>query len=76
MPIYEYVCPDCKNKFELMRPFSKSSEPADCPDCKTNSKRILSRFACFSKGESGVSAPVGGGGCAGCSSGSCSTCGG
>ena len=29
MPIYEYVCPDCKTKFELMRPISKSSEPAD-----------------------------------------------
>ena len=23
MPIYEYVCPDCKNRFELMRPISQ-----------------------------------------------------
>ena len=34
MPIYEYVCGKCQNKFELMRPFSKSSDPADCPKCE------------------------------------------
>jgi putative FmdB family regulatory protein len=75
MPIYEYVCNDCKTKFELMRPFSKSTEPAECPSCKSQARRILSRFACFTAGESGEMAPVGGGGgCAGCSSGSCASC--
>jgi putative FmdB family regulatory protein len=76
MPIYEYVCGKCKSKFELMRPFSKSSEPADCPSCKAKAERVLSRFACFTAGESGDIAPIsgGGGGCAGCSSSSCATC--
>ncbi len=75
MPIYEYVCDACSNKFELMRPFSKSTEPADCPTCKHKAKRVLSRFACFSTSSSGEVAPIsGGGGCAGCSSSSCATC--
>ena len=43
MPIYEFVCPDCKTKFELMRPISKSSEPADCPKCKHIANRALSQ---------------------------------
>ena len=76
MPIYEYDCPRCETKFELMRPFSQSNEPAKCPDCQTESKRALSKFACFTTGEPGVTAPMGGGGCAGCSAGSCTTCGG
>ena len=75
MPIYEYVCGACKSKFELMRPFSKSTDPAACPACKGKGKRVLSRFACFTTSDSGVPAPVGGGGgCAGCSSSNCGTC--
>ncbi len=30
MPIYEYVCPDCDFKFEILRPFSKAGEVASC----------------------------------------------
>ena len=75
MPIYEYVCPDCHNKFELMRPFSQSGAPADCPICKHKAKRALSRFVCRSSSEFGTTAPVaGGGGCAGCGGGNCSSC--
>jgi putative FmdB family regulatory protein len=75
MPIYEYVCNKCKNKFELMRPFSRSSDPAECPACKNKSQRVMSRFASFTQGEGGVTAPIaGGGGCAGCSSSNCGTC--
>jgi putative FmdB family regulatory protein len=76
MPIYEYICPDCKNKFELMRPISKCSEPAECPACKHLSERALSRFACRSTNESGESAPIagGGGGCTSCGGGNCAGC--
>ena len=76
MPIYEYVCPDCKTKFELMRPMSRSGEPADCPKCKRTANRALSRFACRSSNEFGTTAPIagGGGGCASCGSSNCSTC--
>jgi putative FmdB family regulatory protein len=75
MPIYEYICPDCKTKFELMRPISRSSEPADCPTCKHRANRALSRFVCRSGSGSGETVPIaGGGGCAGCGGGSCSSC--
>ena len=76
MPIYEYICPDCKTRFELMRPISRCSEPADCPDCKQKAPRALSRFACRTSDESGAVAPIagGGGGCANCGGGSCSGC--
>jgi putative FmdB family regulatory protein len=75
MPIYEYVCPDCNIKFELMRPISMSSEPADCPECKHIAHRALSRFVCRTSSEFGTTEPIGGdSGCASCSGGSCSTC--
>ncbi len=74
MPIYEYVCPGCKTKFELLRPLNKASEGASCPRCHQSAERILSTFACFSTDESGLSSPVGGSSCGGCSATSCNTC--
>ncbi|MFC1949779.1 FmdB family zinc ribbon protein, partial [Chloroflexota bacterium] len=71
MPIYEYVCPGCDTKFELLRPFSKSDEEASCPKCQQPSKRVLSTFACFSTDSSGVSSSIGGSSCDSCSSSSC-----
>jgi putative FmdB family regulatory protein len=76
MPIYEYVCKSCKNKFELMRPFSRSTEGASCPRCQKNAERVLS--ACYAKSvsSSGSTEIVGGGhSCASCGGGSCGTCG-
>jgi len=75
MPVYEYVCNACKNKFQLMRPFSRSQEDADCPRCHKTGKRIIS--ACYSKAtdSAGITQPVGGGGgCSSCGGGSCATC--
>ncbi len=45
MPIYEYLCPDCKHKFELVRPFSQATEAVRCPQCHSEAKRLLSTFA-------------------------------
>jgi len=74
MPIYEYVCNDCDTKFEKIRPVSLATEPAPCPLCSKDAERILSRFACFSTGEDGIMAPVGGDGCSSCGSSDCSSC--
>ncbi|MFH0769724.1 MAG: zinc ribbon domain-containing protein [Chloroflexota bacterium] len=74
MPIYEYMCPDCKLKFELLRPLSQASEAAACPHCHKSAKRLLSTFACFSKDESGFPSTVGGSSCASCGATSCDTC--
>jgi len=75
MPIYEYVCPDCDTKFEMLRRLSQSDEGADCPQCGKTANRVLSSFCCFSKDESGLITPTGGGACSSCSAGTCSTCG-
>ena len=75
MPIYEYICSACQQKFEAIRPVSRSGEKGVCPRCGAAAERALSRFCSFTRDASGVSTPVGGGGCSGCSSGSCSTCG-
>ena len=48
MPIYEYVCPECKNRFELMRPRSEANLAASCPQCKSNSQRVISVFSHYS----------------------------
>lgn len=74
MPIYEYFCSKCESKFELLRSLSRASEGADCPRCHISAERILSTFASFAKDESGMTAPVGGSSCAGCSAASCDTC--
>ncbi|MFC2072417.1 zinc ribbon domain-containing protein [Chloroflexota bacterium] len=75
MPIYEYACPSCEVKFELLRPLSQSGEGASCPHCQQSAERILSTFACFSTNESGMTSPVGGNSCASCGAASCDTCG-
>ncbi|MFC2013514.1 FmdB family zinc ribbon protein [Chloroflexota bacterium] len=77
MPIYEYVCPECGLKFELLRPLSQADEDAACPSCHKRAGRKLSAFACFSKDASGLTSPVAGTGnsCASCGITSCDTCG-
>ncbi|NLD74151.1 MAG: zinc ribbon domain-containing protein [Chloroflexi bacterium] len=77
MPLYEYRCQDCQATFDLLRPFSRADEPADCPNCHSNdSKRAMSRCAALSRGADGSTSSVGGGGgCAGFSASSCASCG-
>jgi len=70
MPLYEYRCHTCDDVFELRRPMSESSAPADCPSGHADTVRLLSVFASAgaSVGESAPSAaarPTGGCG-AGC----------
>ncbi len=41
MPIYEYGCKKCGNKFELIRRLPKRDDPAPCPKCNSKTpKRI------------------------------------
>ena len=68
MPLYEYHCPTCKNKFDKLQ--SMSASAADCPNCEQPAKRIISVFAAVSGKESGDAdfsplPPMGGGGCCG-----------
>ncbi len=76
MPLYEYYCRQCEKKFELLRPMSRSDEPAACPSGHAGAQRVLSLFAAFSSGEGGAATAVGGGSaCGGCVGGHCTTCG-
>lgn len=76
MPIYEYVCPGCELKFEKLRPLSQSDAGVSCPRCQETARRVLSTFACFSKGDDGMTSSVGGGSsCSSCGASSCTTCG-
>jgi putative FmdB family regulatory protein len=45
MPLYEYKCSKCGNKFTLRRELSESEKEAKCPECGTEDlKRIYSEF--------------------------------
>jgi putative FmdB family regulatory protein len=77
MPIYEYLCPACQRKFDLLRPFSRADELAACPVCqRTDTKRCLSTFAAHSRSTGGATTTVAGtgGGCGNCGGGG--SCGG
>jgi putative FmdB family regulatory protein len=71
MPIYEYICEDCKEHFEKIV-INKQQEIA-CPRCSSKKATIqLSVFATAGPG-SGSSSPSGGfsGGGGGCCGGGC-----
>ncbi len=76
MPVYEYRCNSCQNRFEQRRGFSHADDPTQCPACRGEEvTRQLSTFVAFSKGGSGESRSVTGSSCASCSAGSCAGCG-
>ncbi|GBF33266.1 hypothetical protein DCCM_2365 [Desulfocucumis palustris] len=77
MPIYEFRCDSCGNKFDKLCPMGETGENINCPRCEApKPQRVMSGFAPKSVGKNGLSTPMGGGGgCSGCSSSSCSTCG-
>jgi putative FmdB family regulatory protein len=72
MPIYEYVCLDCGDRFETMRAMKDADAPIVCLKCESDhTSRLLSLFNASSGGR-----VVAGGqsGCSTCSSNSCATC--
>ena len=82
MPVYEYLCKNCKTKFELMRSMGQYEDDADCPRCDGPAKKLLSVFTAFSTGIGTVatrqafdsqsnSEDSGMGGCPACAGGTC-----
>ena len=62
MPIYEYQCTKCGERFELRRSIGDNDREIKCPKCGAESPRRV--FSVFTRGSSGgVSGP------------SCPTCG-
>ena len=75
MPIYEYVCLDCKKEYEILRSFNEADKPLACNACGgENVKRKLSVFYAQSGGHT-VSGAGGVGSCSSCAGGNCSSCG-
>ncbi|HOB90544.1 MAG: zinc ribbon domain-containing protein [Bacillota bacterium] len=66
MPIFEYKCNQCGNKFEKL--VRSSNEQIACPSCNSEDvRKLFSTFAAHGTAS-------GSSGCASCSGGSCSTC--
>jgi putative FmdB family regulatory protein len=77
MPIYEYRCESCSEKFEVLTRFAERDHAQVCPACESTRTRVLvSSFAFAGAGESSASdftSEAGGGG--GCCGGACGSCG-
>jgi putative FmdB family regulatory protein len=66
MPLYEYACLDCNERFEELRAASRADALVPCTTCGSSRvKRLLSVFATRSAGAAGATMVAsGGGGCA------------
>ena len=52
MPIYEYYCKDCRNKFELLTTYTDSEVDIECSKCHgSNVRKLFSVFARTRGGE-------------------------
>ncbi|HHU51664.1 MAG TPA: zinc ribbon domain-containing protein [Firmicutes bacterium] len=75
MPIYEFICRDCGQKFEEL--CRLGTEQIPCPACHSGeTTRLISvcGFAVKSSDGSTCRSSASGGSCADCSGGSCSGC--
>ena len=64
MPLYEYVCTTCENRYEDL--VSSSSAKSKCPKCESRHvKKQLSVFATSSSESASAAAPAMGG-CGSC----------
>ncbi|WP_020670724.1 FmdB family zinc ribbon protein [Amycolatopsis nigrescens] len=69
MPTYAYRCRECTETFELNRPMSESSAPADCPEGHQDTVKLLTTVA-LTGSAIGPAASAPSGGC--CGGGCCS----
>ncbi len=45
MPLYEYLCSECKRNFELIKQYEEDAESCFCPHCGGKSQRLISSFS-------------------------------
>jgi putative FmdB family regulatory protein len=67
MPIYEYRCLNCNERFSLLKSLYPADNITECPKCASKDvKKIISSFSCSSGSKSGsyssMPAPSFGGG--------------
>lgn len=75
MPIYEYRCESCAEKFEVLTRFAERDTAQMCPVCESTKTRVLVSSFAVAGGESSasdfMSESSSGGGCCGGACGSC-----
>jgi putative FmdB family regulatory protein len=57
MPIYEYECQKCGERFEVRRGMAESDNETKCPKCEAEKPRRV--FSVFATGSSGGACPPG-----------------
>jgi putative FmdB family regulatory protein len=50
MPIYEYVCPDCEESFEVFVKITENSKEMKCKKCGGTAKKKISSSSFLLKG--------------------------
>ncbi|HIA50128.1 MAG TPA: zinc ribbon domain-containing protein [Acidobacteria bacterium] len=63
MPIYEYQCPKCDHRFEILQQMGAGSQELSCPNCSCHT--LDKQFSTFSSSITDhiPKAPAGAGGC-------------
>jgi putative FmdB family regulatory protein len=62
MPLYEYRCSACHERFEVLQRMGESSEKVRCPEC--GAKQVEKQLSTFAAGHGGGGAAASfGGGC-------------
>lgn len=59
MPLYEYRCPECGHRFEILQRMGEGAEGLSCPRCGAG--KVEKQFSTFASTTSGASAASGGG---------------
>lgn len=61
MPLYEYRCRECGERFEVLQRMGQGGEELTCPRCgEARPERVLSTFASTTGGGRETAAPAGG----------------
>ena len=72
MPLYDYRCGGCGHEFEALVPSGARADQERCPDCGSETRRLLSLIAAPVRGTDGAAAPAAAAG--GCCGGACGHC--
>ena len=59
MPIYEYICLKCNEKFTLLQSMYPADNNTECPKCSSREvKKVISSFSCATGSKESVSSSV------------------
>jgi len=73
MPIYEYECSRCTERFEVLRPRKERDKAPECEECGCKRTELVMSGFCGRTGSGGETQSVGSA-CTGCSAASCAGC--